>query len=339
MHGAEPHDQHPATGSVVLHSEDVEEATEQVGRLFHPHQLTRVEKIGHFEADLSAVAIGPVVAGRIHYNSNSDLYCPSIDGYHVNIATGGPLLSESEGDRTTVEHLNAVVYDHETDARLLTPPSSRLNIVALKVTRETIESVLGDMLGFPVGRLRLRGRLDLSRADGSAWRSLVLSTHAGPEPNPMLSNPAVADPLNYAIVAGLLSLIPHDQSSALAAEPLSTAPATIRNAVEFIEAHAELPLTPIVIAKHSGVSVRALQRGFREHTGQSPMQYLRGVRMRRIHHDLLDADPESSTVAAVAGRWGIVHLGRFSVEYKHSYGISPSETLHRTSFGLTDRNR
>jgi AraC-like DNA-binding protein len=53
------------------------------------------------------------------------------------------------------------------------------------------------------------------------------------------------------------------------------------------------------------VSVRALQSAFARSQSLSPMRYLRDVRLRRIHADLLDADPQRTTVTAVAARWGL----------------------------------
>ncbi|BBG05499.1 MULTISPECIES: AraC-like ligand-binding domain-containing protein [Pseudonocardia] len=95
------------SGSIRVASSDVEEATERVGQVFHPHQLTRVGPVSHFHADLNAVSVGAMVSGRLRYNSNSDLYCPNIDGYHVNVPLTGRLLSISRGRRTTAPRRRA----------------------------------------------------------------------------------------------------------------------------------------------------------------------------------------------------------------------------------------
>jgi AraC-binding-like domain len=82
-----------ASDAIRIHSKSIEEATDQVGRVFHPHELTRVERVSRFHADLEAVSTGPIVSGRLEYYSNSDLYCPAIDGYHVNVPLSGRLRS------------------------------------------------------------------------------------------------------------------------------------------------------------------------------------------------------------------------------------------------------
>jgi transcriptional regulator GlxA family with amidase domain len=59
------------------------------------------------------------------------------------------------------------------------------------------------------------------------------------------------------------------------------------------------------------------------------MNYLRGVRLRHTHDDLLAADPTTTTVAEIAARWGFGHMGRFSAEYHRHHGEYPKATLRR----------
>uniref|UniRef100_UPI0034DAE5F1 helix-turn-helix transcriptional regulator n=1 Tax=Paractinoplanes polyasparticus TaxID=2856853 RepID=UPI0034DAE5F1 len=77
----------------------------------------------------------------------------------------------------------------------------------------------------------------------------------------------------------------------------------------------------------TGVSERALQAGFQRYVGISPTTYLRQVRLDRVHEELRQADPDRTTVADVAQRWGFRHLGRFAGCYRARYGVSPSQTL------------
>lgn len=66
---------------------------------------------------------------------------------------------------------------------------------------------------------------------------------------------------------------------------------------------------------------------FRRHLDTSPMTYLRQIRLRRAHRDLLTGDPTRDTVAEIAIRWGFAHTGRFSQVYRIEFGQSPSVTL------------
>ncbi|WP_237727150.1 helix-turn-helix domain-containing protein [Rhodococcus jostii] len=311
-----------------MHSGDVDEATAAVSDVFHPHELTRVGAVARFEADLQAVTTASMVTGQVRYNSNSDLFCPSIDGYHVNIPLSGGLVSVSRGERSLVEESNAVVYQTGSDARILTPPNSQLNMFGMKLARAAVHTAIEDLLDRPISEpIRMHGKLDLTGADGQAWRTLVLNTYHSQLAGSMMARPLLAEPLTYAIVAGLLSLTEHQFSEDLARPAAVTAPATIQHAIEFINSHAMLPLTPPDIAREVGVSIRALQRGFREFVHASPMEYIRNVRMHKAHDDLVRAQPDTDTVSVIAGRWGFYHYGRFSQDYRRMFGVSPSETL------------
>jgi AraC-like DNA-binding protein len=107
-------------------------------------------------------------------------------------------------------------------------------------------------------------------------------------------------------------------------------PAVVTRALEFMDANAARGIDIDEIARATHVGARALQAAFRKHRGQPPLEYLRGVRMRGAHHDLVVGDPTAGdTVADIAARWRFGNPGRFSVEYRRSYGCSPSTTLRR----------
>lgn len=318
----------PSAGSIRMASSDVEEATERVGQVFHPHRLTRVGPVNHFHADLDAVSVGGMVSGRLRYNSNSDLYCPNIDGYHVNIPLTGRLLSISCGERTTVLPDSAVVYRTGTDARIISPEHSRLNLFAVKIEQRAVHGTLQDLLGRQVDEpVRFRGGLDLACPDGRAWWTLLANTHRSQLLGSMLRDPRMAAPLTSSLVTGLLTLVEHQFSDELRAPVAPAAPPVVARAIEFIHTYAAEPLTIADIAGAVGLSVRALQRSFRRHADTSPMQVLRDVRLRRAHDDLRAGDPGDTSVTTTAARWGFTNHGRFSQEYRKVYGTSPSETL------------
>jgi AraC-like DNA-binding protein len=84
------------------------------------------------------------------------------------------------------------------------------------------------------------------------------------------------------------------------------------------------------LAATAGLSARALQEAFRRHLGTTPLGYVREVRLRRAHEDLIRAGADSgATVAEVAYRWGFGNLGRFARVYADRYGRHPCETLRR----------
>jgi AraC-like DNA-binding protein len=200
------------------------------------------------------------------------------------------------------------------------------------IDRDAVDAALSDALGRPV-----RPQIEFTptmRADTGAARSWmnmasVLSQQLF-TPDSVLHSPGVGLPFADSLVHGLLVAADHPHRAELAAGAADAAPAAIRRAIDVIEAEAERPLTVSEIATRCHVSARSLQLGFRQHLGTTPMAYLRAVRLRRAHEELLESDPSVDMVARIAYRWGFTNTGRFAAAHAARYGESPAVTLRRT---------
>ena len=129
-------------------------------------------------------------------------------------------------------------------------------------------------------------------------------------------------------VDAFLRVVP-PQLDQLPAELLHPRQAKLRAAVEHIHAHADDPITITDLAQVAGLSVRSVQEAFRRTFGLSPLNYLRQVRLDRVHEELLARDYRTVSVGQVATRWGFAHLGRFSASYAERFGEYPKQTLRR----------
>ena len=87
------------------------------------------------------------------------------------------------------------------------------------------------------------------------------------------------------------------------------------------------------LARTAGVSTRTLQRQFQAFLGQTPVEALRTIRLEYARLDLLRGE-RGISVADIATRWGLTHLGRFSIEYRRRFGEKPSQTLHRSTIAV-----
>jgi AraC-like DNA-binding protein len=112
-----------------------------------------------------------------------------------------------------------------------------------------------------------------------------------------------------------------------ARRPLDTGP--LARAEEFIAANLAEALTPTLIARAAGMSVRALHYAFRQNRARTPGEFVRERRLDRAR-DLL-ADAASRTVTEVALDCGFNHMGDFSAAYRRRFGETPSQTLRRSS--------
>jgi AraC-like DNA-binding protein len=104
--------------------------------------------------------------------------------------------------------------------------------------------------------------------------------------------------------------------------------ATVRRAVAFIEQHPDVDLSAADIAAAANVGIRAVQLAFRRQLDTTPMDYLRAVRLDRVHQELLATAPDGrTTVTDVAARWGFHNHSRFATRYRRAYGVNPRVTL------------
>lgn len=191
--------------------------------------------------------------------------------------------------------------------------------------RALVEGVAAERLAVPSGGFRFDHRRTPSPAAVALWNDtvgLVSRTLARGEVGELLWSE-----LTRLTAVGLLELYPPSAAD-LPVALLEPGARRIRRVVEHIHEHAELPLTPTDLARVADVSVRTLQESFAAVLGQSPMGYVRGVRLDRARDELRAGVPGTS-VGRVAQRWGFAHLGRFSAEYGRRFGERPSDTLRR----------
>ncbi|HEY1841738.1 MAG TPA: AraC family transcriptional regulator [Mycobacterium sp.] len=206
-------------------------------------------------------------------------------------------------------------------------------ILLLKIDRSAVEDALSDALGRQVAaQPDFAPLMPMNTAPARSWiNMLALFAEQFFHPNGLLNQPLVGMPFVDSLVRGLLFAAEHSHRGAITGDERPAVPRAIRIAVDIMEAEADLPLTLSAIAARSQVSVRSLQLAFKRHLGLSPMAYLREVRLRRAHQNLLESDPSMVTVASVAFRWGFTNLGRFAAAHAARYREPPVEALHRSA--------
>jgi AraC-like DNA-binding protein/tetratricopeptide (TPR) repeat protein len=116
----------------------------------------------------------------------------------------------------------------------------------------------------------------------------------------------------------------------MAAQPM---PRHLRKALERLEADPARVWTVRGLASECGVGPRTLQRQFRRFIGQTPMEYLRDLRLDRARGEVFRASG-GGTVTDIAVRCGFNHLGRFAARYREHFGETPHATLRRRQNAL-----
>ena len=196
----------------------------------------------------------------------------------------------------------------------------------LQVGRAQIERVCATLLGRDLSQ-PLDFTFSLSPASPAHGRFIQAMTMAASLADGPAKFPLLVANLEQLVMGMLLLAQPNNHTDALADPHAWVSAASVRRAMEYMEAHIDEPLTVTEIARHAGVGLRSLQAAFRSCFGTTPSMWLRDKRLDRVHETLVTAVPGSTSVTRVAMEWGFVHLGEFAAYYRRRFGVNPSDTL------------
>ncbi|MFI6070118.1 AraC family transcriptional regulator [Actinoplanes sp. NPDC051343] len=309
---------------------------------FYSNFVDMLEPSESLDTQLRVTNIGPVTIGDVRFGTDLKLRLHELDAYHVDVLLSGRLEWQQGKDEPWVATETSGAVFQPVGDTVLHRWTGDCRLLAVKIDRAALEMQLARMLDTPVGSpILLRRRLDQTHGPGRTWTNMVrvLAADVLDENRGLTQNPLLAEPLQEMLLRGLLLASDHPYRDRLATPggPYP-APRAIRQATEVMHSHPERPITIAKLADITGVSERALQAGFQRYVGISPVAYLRQVRLDRAHEELRQADPDQTTVADVAHRWGFTHLGRFAGYYRARYGVSPSQTLNASTGPRTVRN-
>ncbi len=101
----------------------------------------------------------------------------------------------------------------------------------------------------------------------------------------------------------------------------------------YVEAHIGDHITLADLSRQAGVSRFHFARQFRLSTGESPMEYLRRVRIQRSLRMLLSRE---ATIAGVAARLGFADQSHFTRIFVRFVGMSPGRFVLRADWSSND---
>jgi AraC-like DNA-binding protein len=280
-----------------------------------------------FSFDLTVVQLGPLMVGDLAYGVDVSTGLGYLDAYQLNLPLAGQVQARQHGTETAAGPGWATLFrpTGAVDQPLI---SGGCHQIATKIDAVALEVALAELLGHPIqGPLRIPLGNDLTTDAGRGLVRLLRFLHAELDNRTgLIHQPLVASRLWSCVLTGVLLATDHQYRAELAGSATPSRPRHVKRAIDSMEADPGRPLTVHDLARTAGVSVRALQEGFHQHIGMSPMTYLRRLRLARAHDDLRRPDG-ARTVTEIAHRWGFVHLGRFADAYRAQYGHPPSQTL------------
>ncbi len=112
--------------------------------------------------------------------------------------------------------------------------------------------------------------------------------------------------------------------------PISPRSRVVEWTLEFVASHDVESWTVPELCRAIGVSQRTFEYAFRETFSATPHSFLRQRRLHAARHQLLAANPKTTSVTRIAGDLGFWHVSRFAADYRAAFGERPSDSLART---------
>jgi len=134
--------------------------------------------------------------------------------------------------------------------------------------------------------------------------------------------------LEQALIASFLCANPNNYTALIERQARPVANWQVRRAEEYIEAHWNEPITMEALAKATSASARSIFYHFQRSRGQSPMAFVKQLRLQHAKR-MLSSTETNTSVTEVSVACGFSNLGHFSGDYLKRFGERPSDTIKR----------
>jgi AraC-like DNA-binding protein len=322
-------------GHEIFYTEDPVEAADLIGKALSPGRLVLGEvDAQRFAGSLHGVRLRDVSMLYLDLNIAVTVDVPKTEPYFaVHMPTNGRAVCT----------LNGKVSEGNATRALVTSPGQKMIMrldhdspqLIIRIEQDALERHVTRLLGRALPRpIVFDAEMDLLSDIAVRWHAAVQLVHTEVfHQGSLLQRGQGIGPLEELVMSSLALVQPSNYQQHLSRPAVPTQDPgrrVIRASLDYIEHHLSEPITMKDIAHNVAMSVRAIQKGFREELGTTPMGYLRDRRLERAREELIDAVPvDGVTVTEVAYRWGFKHLSNFAVLYRQRWGESPSDTLRR----------
>jgi len=313
-------------------TDDVDEAAEQIGRIFCPHDLRPAQtRSAGFSARHNCAAFDGFSINYVAYGGSVSIDPGCLERFFlVQIPLAGTAnIRAGAGEFDAAPDRTASLLSPTIPTRMMWRDCAQ---AILLLDRRMVEQRAAALSGRVAGAVEFDPVIDLDAPSGQALRTSLaelmrLAERLGPSGR--LSPVAMAD-WRELLLDHLLNGQRHGQSDAIRtfsghAERL---PRALRAARDHLADNAGEPLDLAQLACAAGIGIRALQLGFRRHFGVSISQMLLDMRLAGLHARLAQAAPDAS-ITDIAFDLGFTHLGRMAGAYREKFGETPSATLRR----------
>jgi AraC-like DNA-binding protein len=250
------------------------------------------------------------------------------DGFILSLPECG--LSEWVTKTEKLNHTTGSVL--VLDSRLITSGKFSMGTQnnTVFVPNDVLTEEISILLGVPATqRIKFQNNQYFNRETVALLYNIITSILLGATGSaPLLKAPLAIKNLQQALIVTMLHVLPNNYSRFLLDDStiFPPTPKLIKSAISYIVQNSAKPITLGDIARHSGVSIRALQLGFKKYRGVTPLEYIRRVRLESVYHALTDPS-NIFTPKELALKAGFTNFYLFSKYFHQKYGVLPDKIM------------
>lgn len=311
-----------------LQSQDLDEARALVAGVFNNHRLYHADRRLTLDYRHQHTQAGHLGLGVLEYGAKVRIQTEPLSSFYL---LQLPLAGvDQQRIGASVRHNTAgTATVHAPDQCLDMTWSADCRKLAIRIDRQALEGLACALSGKAPGLIHWDEQIRTDVGVGLTLRLTAeqLLRHLAQQAQTVLQ-PLVWNQWEQMLMLGLLNAHPTALLPERPGPVTQVLPRTVKLADAYMRAHLDEPIDLARLSALTGTSVRALQAGFRQYLGQTPMAHLRNLRLDQVHQALLDPGLREG-VTAVAQRWGFGELGRFARQYRQRFGELPSQTRQR----------
>jgi AraC-like DNA-binding protein len=314
------------TGKLRLRTADLDEAIDAVTRIYCPHSVHVHGGNRGLSSELEVNRAGALRIVDLRYSAPLHIDAGDFEGLMLIMScTSGSARARQGRSEASWLRGQTLPMSPDMPSQLEFHPdfAQRSVRIDLALLDELCGRRLGRAIEDPVRFLLLPFSGELENAWQSAMNLVLTYESAGIQLPPHASKA-----FDEFMLSLLLDLAPHNYSDEIKGPHPLAAPRTLREA-ERLMREADGLASVHEIAAAVTVSVRSLEAGFREWKQETPLAFMRRLRLAAAREQLSNPSART-TVTDAALSCGFLHLSRFAQYYRAAFNEHPSQTLRKS---------
>ena len=319
---------------IIEQTENMQQANECLNKIIGPHELFDVGSKDPLKFSFNGERIGGITIGELIYGK--DVVFKTSDQMDMRYycitrpIQGTPIFKKSANFFHT-NYCTAAIVSPFDKFELEVEQNCVQSFIS--ISRPLLENTLAELIQRPLSTpIHFDHSMSKENEKMNAWWNLLeylTSAHKDQFDFSCLM-PEIKPNFEYILVKTLLMSQPHNYSDLLYGSN-NRVPTYLKHAIQFIHENIHHMIRIEDLEQFLGVSRTKISRDFRHFFKTTPQLYIRYYRLKCIQQELLVAQ-NGNNITSVAMKWGINHLGRFSIDYKKLFGESPSDTYRKAGF-------